>query len=139
MRPGTTLVEVGIVLALAALVLAMGLPRWRDYLDRAAVAAASNSAAAALDAARHAAARGGILTAVRVDQTRNSLTVSSGSDTLLLLPLGRVHSVTLRASRDSITFAPNGFGYGAANTRLIIVRGAAAETLTVSRLGRIRR
>jgi hypothetical protein len=33
----------------------------------------------------------------------------------------------------------NGMGYGAANTRAIVTRGIAAETVTVSRLGRVRR
>jgi hypothetical protein len=42
-------------------------------------------------------------------------------------------------TRDSIAFYPSGLGYGAANTRLIVSRGAAAETVTVSRAGRVRR
>lgn len=139
MRTGTTLVELVTVLSLVAIVLAMGLPRWRAQLDRAAATAAANSAAATLDRARQSAVRSGAPATVRVDERRGSLTVTVGRDTLATLPLGTLHGVTLRASRDSITFAPTGLGYGAANTQLVIVRRSAAETVSVSRLGRIRR
>lgn len=139
MRTGTTLVELAIVLTLVAIVLAIGLPRWRAYLDREAVTVAADRAAATLDEARLSAVRSGAPATVRVDERRGSLTVTVGRDTLATLPLGTLHSITLRASRDSITFAPTGFGYGAANTQLVIVRRRAAETVSVSRLGRVRR
>jgi hypothetical protein len=37
-----------------------------------------------------------------------------------------------------IRVGPNGIGWGAANTQLILRRGAAAESLTTSRLGRLK-
>jgi hypothetical protein len=47
--------------------------------------------------------------------------------------------VRLSTSRDSIAFDVRGLGYGAANLTLVARRGSAAETLVVSRLGRVRR
>jgi hypothetical protein len=46
--------------------------------------------------------------------------------------------VSLGTTRDSIVFDARGLGYGAANLTLVARRGSAAETLVVSRLGRVR-
>ena len=67
-----------------------------------------------------------------------TLAVHRGPDTLLARALGRLHGVRLSATRDSTAYAGDGLGYGAANLRLVVRRGAAAETVTVSRLGRVR-
>jgi type II secretory pathway pseudopilin PulG len=47
--------------------------------------------------------------------------------------------VSLNASRDVIRLYPNGLGLGGSNTRIVLRRGEAAESLTVSRLGRLKR
>ena len=52
--------------------------------------------------------------------------------------LGHAHGVSLVTTRDSIAFDARGLGYGAANLTLVARRGAAADTLVVSRLGRTR-
>ena len=62
------------------------------------------------------------------------------TDTLLIRPLSAVHpGVTLEASRDSIAYAASGLGWGAANSTVVARHGVAAETVWVSRLGRVRR
>jgi len=38
-----------------------------------------------------------------------------------------------------MAYAPNGLGYGASNLTVVLRRGSAAETIFVSRLGRVRR
>ena len=38
-----------------------------------------------------------------------------------------------------VTFSPLGIGFGASNTSIVFTSGAAAETLTVSRTGRLKR
>lgn len=138
-RSGTTLTEIGVVLAILGLVAGMTLPRFTAYRDWIATEAAATSALAVLSMARHAAIRRSTVTAVRFDTVSAVMTVFAGADTLLRRPLGVVHGVRLRASRDSIAYAPNGMGFGAANTQLILSRGTAADTVTVSRLGRARR
>jgi hypothetical protein len=46
--------------------------------------------------------------------------------------------VELRATRDSLAYDPYGMGRGASNLSIVIRKGAAVETVFVSRLGRIR-
>jgi hypothetical protein len=47
--------------------------------------------------------------------------------------------VGLDASRAVIRIDPTGLGYGAANSTIVLQRGAVAESLTTSRLGRLKR
>jgi hypothetical protein len=64
--------------------------------------------------------------------------VHAGADTLRRLHLRARHGVRLSASRDTMAYAPPGVGHGAANLRVILTRGRAADTVVVSRLGRVR-
>lgn len=139
MRKGITLVELSITVALLGLMAGLTFPRFGDYRDRVAVDAATSSTLSLLATARHAAIRRATLTAVRFDTAGMSVLVVAGIDTLEQRPLREVHGVTFTATRDSITFAPTGMGYGAANTQVILRRGNAADTIAVSRLGRARR
>jgi prepilin-type N-terminal cleavage/methylation domain-containing protein len=139
MRHGTTLLEITSVLAILGIMASMAFPRFAGYRDRVAVGAGTTSAVAMLATARYAAVRRATITAISFDTIAATITVFAGADTIERRSLGAVHGVRLTASRDSIAYAPNGMGYGAANTKLVVSRGAAAETLTVSRLGRVRR
>lgn len=76
--------------------------------------------------------------AVRLDSAAGTAVVHAADDTLRRLPLAAQYGVRLTATRDSMTYAPPGLGVGAANLRVTLTRGAAAETVTVSRLGRVR-
>jgi prepilin-type N-terminal cleavage/methylation domain-containing protein len=143
MRPGYTTPELMVVLAVSALLLLVAIPRFTALRDRAAAHGAANDVAAALTLARHAAIVRATHSAVRLDTASASVIVQTprgaALDTVLARPLGAVHAATLETTRDSIAFAPTGLGYGAANTRIILHRGQAAETIWVSRLGRVRR
>ena len=44
----------------------------------------------------------------------------------------------VRASRDTVPYAPTGLGFGVANSTIVVSIGERAETVTVSRLGRMR-
>jgi prepilin-type N-terminal cleavage/methylation domain-containing protein len=138
MRAGTTLVEISIVVAILGIAATVTVPRFTSYRDRIAVRAGAASVAGLFAVARHAAIRRATVTAIRIDTTRGILVLFAGPDTLEQRPLGVVHGVGLQTSRDSVAYAPNGMGYGAANTQIIVRRNAAAETVTVSRLGRVR-
>ena len=139
MRAGFTLLELSVSVLLLGLMAGLTVPRFLAWRDRIAVDAAAASSVALLATARHAAIRRAAVTAVRFDTAGAAVMVYSGRDTIEQRPLGTVHGVRLATTRDSIAFGPAGLGYGAANTRLVITRGAAAETVTVSRLGRARR
>lgn len=139
MRTGTTLIEIGVTVTILGLMAGLTFPRFGSYRDRVAVEAATASTLSLLATARHAALRRATLTAVRFDTAGATILIMAGVDTIERRPLRDVHGVELSASRDSIAFASSGLGYGAANTQLILRRGAAADTISVSRLGRARR
>ena len=139
MRSGMTLIEVGVTIGLLGLMAGLTFPRFGTYRDRVAVDAATSSTMSLLATARHAALRRATRTAVHLDSTRGTVFIVAGVDTLERRPLREVHGVEFSTSRDSIAFASTGLGYGAANTQIILRRGAAADTIAVSRLGRARR
>lgn len=138
MRCGTTLVELMVFCTLIGLIAGIGFPRARHVLDGLRLRQAAHEVSGAIALTRAAAIRRGERARVIVDPSRASFRVESGSDTLLRRNLGAMHRVSLRASRDTITYAPTGLGWGLANSTIIVSIGVRAETVTVARLGRAR-
>lgn len=137
-RRGVTLAELVVVCTLTALVAGIAVPRTRELLDGLRLRQAAHEVAGALTLARAAAIRRASYSRVVVDSPNATIRVESDGDILLRRPLGRLHRVALRASRDTITYAPTGLGYGVANSTIVVSIGQRAETVTVSRLGRMR-
>jgi Tfp pilus assembly protein FimT len=125
------------VLAVVGVLLAVSVPSAVQLLDTATVLVARQEATALLALARGHALAVGRATAVSVQGAEARLVVHAGTDTLRAASW-RALGVTLDATRDSLAYGPDGLGVGAANLRLILRRGAAADTLSVSRLGRVR-
>jgi len=134
-----TLIEVGVTIGLLGVMAGLSFPRFGTYRDRVAVDAATSSTMSLLVTARHAALRRATRTAGQLDSARGTVVIVAGVDTIQRRQLREVHGVEFSTSRDSIAFAATGLGYGAANTQIIVRRGAAADTIAVSRLGRARR
>lgn len=139
MRKGFSLVELLVTIGLMSITSVIALPRFTAMRDRLAVHAAGTDVLSALHSARQHAWERARRSAVTFDTIARTVTVLSYRDTLERRPLQQLYGVRLNVTRDSVAYAPNAMGYGAANTRIIVARGAAAETLTVSRLGRVRR
>ncbi len=139
MTRGFSLIELVLTCALLGLVAGIAVPRTHDALNAIRVAQAGHEVAAALTIGRAAAIRRSDYARVVVDEVSGSIRVESGIDTLLLRPLREMHRVSLRASRDTVTYSPTGLGYGVSNSTIVVSLGARAETVTVSRLGRTRR
>jgi prepilin-type N-terminal cleavage/methylation domain-containing protein len=140
MRRGVTLPELAVVLAIAGVLSVLAFPRAAEWLDRIAVSRAAGEVAAFYQTARFAA----IFRAqrVRLEVSGDSLraTFEGAADSLFLRwPGPRRHGVRLTATRAVIRVSPNGLGWGVANTTIVLAKGAAAESLTTSRLGRLRR
>jgi hypothetical protein len=95
-------------------------------------------AAGALARARDEALARHAVVSVRVDTSEGSVVLRIRGDRIARYALGHAHGVSLSTSRDSIAFDARGLGYGPANLTLVARRGAAADTIVVSRLGRVR-
>jgi Tfp pilus assembly protein FimT len=137
-RTGHTLAEVALALGVLAILLLLSAAPVRRLVDGAAVRAAAGELATLLATARDLAVAGASPVAVRLDPVLGAATVLAGGDTLRRVTLAADHGVTLTATRESTAFAASGLGSGAANLSVRLTRGSAAETLFVSRLGRVR-
>lgn len=138
MRRGATLAELLVVCTVMAIAASVAAPRARAVLDGLRLRQAAHEVSGAVTLTRAAAIRRGERARLVVNESAASVVVESGADTLLRRDLWRMHHVALRASRDTITFAPSGLGYGIANSTIVLSIGQRAETVTVSRLGRAR-
>jgi type II secretion system protein H len=140
MSRGLTLPEMLTVLMIMGITAAIVAPPLRRSLDRAAVDDAADRYASLHEEARQIAVARGRPVRVELDTASRTATIAVANggawDTLQVQALG---TASLSASRVVVTFSPLGIGFGASNTRVVIARGAAAETLTVSRTGRLRR
>lgn len=137
-RAGATLLELAIALALFGVLASLVIPRASVALDRAKVTAARRETVTMFAVARHLAIRSGRRATVAIQQPQGRLLVHIGADTAHRRDLGRRYGVTLEATQDSMAYHPTGIGYGAANLSIRIRRGQAADTVVVSRLGRVR-
>jgi type II secretory pathway pseudopilin PulG len=134
-----TLVELVVVLSVLALVSAIGVRALGRQLDRLAVGSAIAETASAVARARDEALARHAMVSLRIDTVEGSVAVHSGGARIARHALGHAHGVALSTSRDSVVFDARGLGYGAANLTLVARRGSAADTLVLSRLGRVRR
>ncbi len=137
-RHGVTLIELVLTMAIVACVTIAGVYAVHASLDHIATRDAIRSAGVLMARARDEAIALHTLVSVRVDTATATLEVLTRTATLRRLALGSIHGVVLTTTRDSINFDLRGLGFGAANLTLVARRGNAADTLVVSRLGRVR-
>jgi prepilin-type N-terminal cleavage/methylation domain-containing protein len=138
MPRGFTLPELVVVCTLIALLAGVAVPRTRYVLDGLRLRQAAHEVAGAVTLARAAAIRRGAFAQVVVDESTGTVRVESDGDTLWRRELTENHGVLVRASRDTVPYAPTGLGFGVANSTIVVSIGERAETVTVSRLGRMR-
>jgi prepilin-type N-terminal cleavage/methylation domain-containing protein len=140
MRRGTTLVELVIVLTLIGLLSALAVPRLAGLLDGLAVRRAVDETVVFYGAARLGAMVRG--SRVRIEFTPDSMVAvyETSNDSVFLRRDGPAsHGVELGSSRTVIRIHPTGIGSGGSNTKLVFRRGEYAESLTTSRLGRLKK
>jgi len=132
MRRGLTLAELLVVLAILAMVTAVTLPRLAGFRDWIAVDTAAQEVITAIAVARSAAVMQGtrsraVIAAdtLRIDRWRED----SWAD-LHRWPGPDRHGVALEVSNPA---------WGLSNTTVVLRRGTRVATITVSRLGRVKR
>jgi type II secretory pathway pseudopilin PulG len=133
-----TLVELVLVLAISGLAATLGIRQVQLLLDRIATRDAVRLAGRLIARARDDAVALHTLVSVRVDTVTASVELLAPGMPVARASLGAVHAVSLSTTRDSIAFDARGLGYGSSNLTLVATRGRAADTLVVSRLGRVR-
>jgi type IV fimbrial biogenesis protein FimT len=138
LRRGASLAELLITLSILGVLTSVAVPRASQLADRVSVRGAAQDVVVTLAAARAAAVRRGAYASFVADPRTGQLRVVSGGEVLLVRYLAQARGVKIEASRESVTFAPGGLGWGAANTTVIVSRGTRSDTVVMSRLGRVR-
>ncbi len=141
MPNGFTLPELLSVVAIAGVLASVVVPPANRALDRAAVREGAERFAALHAATRQAAISRATLARLELDSVRRTGTVSvrrtpSAWDTVAVGALG---SARLAFTNGTLVFGPLGMGYGTSNSTVVFIRGTAADTVTTSRTGRLRR
>jgi prepilin-type N-terminal cleavage/methylation domain-containing protein len=137
-RHAFTITEVTVTLCIVSILSAITIPWAGEVLDRVKVRSAAAEIQSLFGAARHIAIARSARATVDVDTAARSISVSVGSDTLRKREFGTDHDVQLWASRTRMSYSATGMGYGAANLSVVVRRNRAADTVFVSRLGRVR-
>jgi prepilin-type N-terminal cleavage/methylation domain-containing protein len=140
MSKGFTLLELIVVIAIAAVLVAFWAPRAASLMDWIETERAVRDVTTALAVGRNGAV---------LQSTRARVTI--GPDTLRIDRFGAQgwepwwrtpgpssHGVTLATSNPVVIFGPTGMGWGASNTTVVLRRGSQAETITMSRVGRVK-
>jgi prepilin-type N-terminal cleavage/methylation domain-containing protein len=136
---GFTIIEVVIVMTIAGLLSAITISRAGGFIDRIEVHGASMEAESMFSRARHIAIAHAAPTILDIDPVTSTLSIRGQAEVLSTRDLRAAHGVNVDTNRTSITYSPIGVGYGAANFTMVLSRGRAADTLYISRLGRVRR
>jgi prepilin-type N-terminal cleavage/methylation domain-containing protein len=138
MKQGFTLPELMLVLAVAAVLLGIGVTTLVGAVDRLNVEATATQLVAAHQRARMmAVVRGQVLTLL-IDSVSISIAPRSGSAPIWSASGPAAAGVTLAGPARRFTFSPEGMTLGLSNASLQLQRGSITRTLVVSRLGRIR-
>ncbi len=138
-RAGFTIIEVVIVLAISAILATITIPRAARFIDGIEVRGAVTEALSMFSLARQYAIANSTQTSLDIDPLARTMSVRSSGQIVVERDLGAAHGVSIGTNRSSITYSPIGVGYGAANFTMTLSRGRAADTIYVSRLGRVRR
>ena len=138
MRHAFTIIELTVTICIVSILSAIAIPWAGEVLDRVKVRGAAFEIESLFSAARHIAIARAAHVTVDVDTVARTISVSVGSDTVRKREIGAAHDVLLSASRTRMSYTATGMGYGAANLSVAVRRNRAADTVFVSRLGRVR-
>jgi len=123
---------------ITGLTLAMVAPRFGALRDASAVRAAIGELGAVFSMARHEAIARRAPVAILFRPSDGSIEVRAEGQRILARSFAAAYGVKLVANRDSAVYDPRGLGYGVSNLTVTVRRGGIVDTLTMSRLGRVR-
>lgn len=138
MRHAFTMIELTVTICILSILSAIAVPRVGEFLDRIHVRGAVVEIESLFSTARHIAIARSSQATVDIDTLARAIYVSVEGDTLRKREIGVAHGVRLSANRVRMSYSASGLGYGAANLSVVVQRNAFADTVFVSRLGRLR-
>jgi prepilin-type N-terminal cleavage/methylation domain-containing protein len=138
MRRAFTLLELTVVIALLGLLMAITVPKFAAMRDGASVRAAMADLGGLFSVARQSAITERTMVSVRFDTAAGVVEVRRAGRAIVRHALRTTYGITLGSNRDSTVYDSRGFGYGVSNITVTIRRGSIVDTLTMSRLGRVR-
>ena len=138
MRRAFTLLEMTIAMTVASVMLALAAQRFAAARDSSAVRSALSDLASAFSVARQAAMTRRTLVAVVLDTANGAVEVRAAGDRIVRRELGAIYGIVLGSNRDSAVYDARGLGFGASNLSIVARRGRIVDTLSMSRLGRVR-
>jgi len=141
MPRGVTLLELIVVLAIVAILTTIAVARLVPLLDWIAADGAARDVTTALAVTRTAAVLRGARARLRIaaDSLRIDREGPAGWEPYARWAGPASVGVSLTVSNPEIVFSPLGIAWGLGNTRVVLRRGSQIETITTSRLGRVRR
>ena len=140
MPKGFTLLELIVVTCIAAILTAFWVPRAARLMDWLATERAVRDVTTALAVGRH----GAVMRATRARVSFASDTIrvdrfeSQGWVPWWRTPGPATHGVLLQVSNPVVVFGPTGMAWGVSNTKIVLSRGSQSETITMSRVGRVK-
>jgi prepilin-type N-terminal cleavage/methylation domain-containing protein len=141
MARGFSLTELAVGLLIVAVLTLIGLPRLGPTLDRIAADRAAQEVTMGMAVARAAAVSYGTRArlVIAADSLRVDRLESAGWMPWWRRPGPADLGVQLEVSNPVVTFGPTGMGWGVSNTKVVLRRGSQVETITTSRIGRVKR
>jgi len=130
--------ELVLAVAITGILAAVSVPRLLAAVDRLSVRGAVQDVVLALATARAAATRRSDYISFVADPRAGEVRIVATGETLFRRGVVQLRGVRFEVTRESLTFAPTGLGWGAANTTIVLSRGGWSDTVTTSRLGRVR-
>jgi prepilin-type N-terminal cleavage/methylation domain-containing protein len=137
-KPGFSLAEVVATVAIVGVLLSIAVYRFTGLRDAMSVRAAVGDLGSTFSLARQLAVSRRRMVAIVLDTNRAVVELRSGGTRITRRDLGESYGVHLGSNRDSAVYDPRGLGYGLSNLSVAIRRGHFVDTLTMSRLGRVR-
>jgi prepilin-type N-terminal cleavage/methylation domain-containing protein len=140
MQNGMTLPELALAMVLVGLLVMIGIPRYRETLDRIAVDRTAYTLVAAHHSARITAILESRPSLLRFTSDSVVIRVRRQAGTVLHCrgPGPAANGVALSGPTKSLVFSPTGLAMGFSNGTWVLRRGRALRKVITSRLGRAR-
>jgi prepilin-type N-terminal cleavage/methylation domain-containing protein len=137
-RNAFSLIELLLVVVLTGVLMALAVPRFSAMRDSASVRAAMADLGADFSMARQSAITRRAAVAVVLDTALGVVELRSATRMMSRHTLRATYGIVLGSNRDSAVYDSRGLGYGVSNLTVTVRRGMIVDTLTMSRMGRVR-